>query len=356
MVTRRRSKTRQKDIYLAVRDMIIQGEVKPGAKLPNRLWFEERFDASSVTTQAAFAALAQAGFIVSSGRNGTFVAQRPPHLFNYGLVFATGPDRHDWSNFHKSLMNETEAIKLRSAKSISCYFNIGENLNSDSLARLHRDITEKQLAGIIAVSRGCFRETPLLEMADIPRVVLKGQPFDSNIPVITFGGPRGFAEPAIKYLRSRGRKRLALVLATDMDPIREPEFQALLSEYGLPFGAHSVQSVHPAESRWAANLAHLFARLPANERPDGVVIADDNLVEHFCAGLVAAGIHVPRDMEIVAHCNFPYPAPSVLPVVRLGYNLREILLSAMTLIDQMKSGVPVKNNPVVKPVFEKDLY
>jgi DNA-binding transcriptional regulator YhcF (GntR family) len=278
MGKRTRSKTRQKDIIHAIRDMILTGEIKPGERLPNRLWFEKHFDASSVTIQAAFAALTQAGFIVSLGRNGTYVSQRPPHLFNYGLVFATAPGQNDWSNFHKSLLSETEAIKVHYQKSITCYFNIGEKLNTDNLSRLLKDVSEKQLAGLILISRACFRGTPLLELTDIPRVVLKGQAFDPNIPVITFGGDRGFAKPAIEHLRSLGRKRLAFVLATGMDPVRELEIQEVLTEYELPFFPYSVQCVHPTESRWAANLACLFAKLPLGVRPDGVVIAVVNLV------------------------------------------------------------------------------
>lgn len=335
--------------------MIVQGELKPGERLPNRIWFEQHFGASSVTTQAAFSALAQAGFVVSAGRNGTYVSERPPHLFNYGLVFATAPGRHDWSNFHKSLLNETEAINTRRNSSITCYFNIGEKLDGASLSRLLKDISEKQLAGLIVISQACFRGTPLIELAEIPRVVMKGQPFDPNIPVITLGGARGFTEPAIAYLHSRGKKRLAFVLVTDMDPVREPEIKAVLSEHGLPFMPYSVQCVHPAESRWAANLAHLFARLPQDERPEGIVILDDNLVEHFCAGLVAAGIRVPDDMEIVAHCNFPCPAPSVLPIARLGYDLHEMLLACMGIINRMRAGETAAMQTVVKPRFENDL-
>ncbi len=91
MGNKTRSKTKQKEIFLAVRDKILHGEIKPGERLPNRLWFEQHYNASSATIQSAFAALAQASFVVSSGRNGTYVSQRPPHLFNYGLVFATAP-------------------------------------------------------------------------------------------------------------------------------------------------------------------------------------------------------------------------------------------------------------------------
>ena len=52
---------------------------------------------------------------------------------------------------------------------------------------------------------------------------------------------------------------------------------------------------------------------PAHDRPDALVITDDNLVPAATAGVLAAGRRVPADLEVVAHANFPHVTPSAVP-------------------------------------------
>lgn len=355
MTKRTRSASRRKAIFSNIREMILQGKLNPGDRLPSRVELEQRFSASSVTVQGAFNVLREAGFIVSAGRRGTFVSDRPPHLFNYGLVFATSRGRNDWSNFHTTLLNEAAVIETTDRKSITAYFDIRDSRETGGLDRLLDDVAEKRLAGMVVISQECFRGTPLLDMSGTPRVVLNAAPFHPEIPTVKFGGPRGFAEPAADYLLSRGRRQLAFVATTGMNPMREKEIVEILCERGIAILPHLIQCVPSTEAKWAVNLAQLFARLSPGERPNGVVIMDDNLVECFCAGLVAAGVRVPDDMEVVAHCNFPFAVPSVLPIVRLGYDLHDALLTCLGIVDRMRAGEKVEPYTVIKPRFESEI-
>ena len=77
------------------------------------------------------------------------------------------------------------------------------------------------------------------------------------------------------------------------------------------------------------------------DRPDSLLILDDNLVEAATAGLVDAGVRVPRDMTVVARCNFPHPAPSAVPVMRVGYDVRELLSVCLDGLMRQRRGEPV---------------
>jgi DNA-binding LacI/PurR family transcriptional regulator len=89
-------------------------------------------------------------------------------------------------------------------------------------------------------------------------------------------------------------------------------------------------------AKWVQATAHLLMHSNQTERPDALLITDDNLIEPVTAGLVAAGVRVPDDLEIVAHCNFPWPAPTHLPITRVGYNVRRLLADCIASIDRQR--------------------
>ena len=63
---------------------------------------------------------------------------------------------------------------------------------------------------------------------------------------------------------------------------------------------------------------------------------------------------MPDKLEIVAHCNFPWPTPSLLPVRRIGYDVRDFLRQAIESIDEQRRGEPVRQR-WVHPTFEDEL-
>ena len=92
-----------------------------------------------------------------------------------------------------------------------------------------------------------------------------------------------------------------------------------------------------------------------SQRPDGILIGDDNLVEYATAGLIDAGVKVPTEVEVVAHCNFPWPTPSVLPVKRLGYDVRECLRECIAAIDEQRGGSKTVSPHIVPARFEEEI-
>lgn len=74
---------------------------------------------------------------------------------------------------------------------------------------------------------------------------------------------------------------------------------------------------------------------------------DDNLVPDATAGLVAAGVRVPDDLEVVAHANFPYVTPSAVLAKRFGYDIHRIFNTCVNIIEQLRRGEAV---PQVTPL------
>ena len=103
----------------------------------------------------------------------------------------------------------------------------------------------------------------------------------------------------------------------------------------------------------ARNAMHLLMHADQKERPDGLIITDDNLVEAATAGLLDAGVSVPQDLTVVAHCNFPWPTPSHVPARRLGYDVRQILSACLSDIDRQRNGGKPKSISI-PAVWEED--
>src|SRR6185295_6183072 len=99
---------------------------------------------------------------------------------------------------------------------------------------------------------------------------------------------------------------------------------------------------------------HLLMHRNDTKCPDGLVIWDDNLVEHALIGLIAAGVRVPDDVAVVAHCNFPWPPPSVLPVTRLGYSIRQALRTCLDVLDRQRRGETVPPATKIPALFEEE--
>ena len=69
-----------------VRDCTALGLFKPGARLPERTWFRDRFKTSLGAVQSAFDSLAAQGFVRSIPGKGSFVSPRLPFEDRYLLI------------------------------------------------------------------------------------------------------------------------------------------------------------------------------------------------------------------------------------------------------------------------------
>src|SRR5207244_2676807 len=134
---------------------------------------------------------------------------------------------------------------------------------------------------------------------------------------------------------------------------KDPSALLVLHQRGLecrPYWHHQLGGLYEA----ARSVAHLLMSLAPEDRPDGLIISDDNLVEHAQAGLADAGVRIPDELDVVAHCNWPEPPASVLPVTRLGFDNIAVMRTCTRLIDEQRSGRPTPHNITVNPMFEEE--
>jgi DNA-binding LacI/PurR family transcriptional regulator len=91
------------------------------------------------------------------------------------------------------------------------------------------------------------------------------------------------------------------------------------------------------------------------ERPDALLVEDDNFVEQAAAGLVAAGVKVPDDVAVVGHANFPVAPSKLLPMRLLGYDANLFMRTAVDLIDRQRQGEQVPGETVLPALWEEEV-
>ena len=70
----------------------------------------------------------------------------------------------------------------------------------------------------------------------------------------------------------------------------------------------------------------------ASDRPDALIIGDDNIVPHATAGLKSSVRYHPGELDVVAWCDFPHPPKHHVPVHLLGPDIREYLLKCLAML------------------------
>lgn len=341
-----------------LRGRITSGDLTPGSRLPTYRALQSSLQANMVTVSRAIDQLKGEGFIDTQGARGTFVVNHPPHLFRYALVFPSHPSESNWPRFWEALAKEAATIEREGPCEMPVYYDVDQfaHQGGDWYTKLLEDMRAHRFAGLIfAADPWVVRDTPLVTEPGMPYVsITSPQPaLYPNIATVDLDTV-GLVEKALDYLVARGRKRLAVLSHSDnLDQLEPVKLAA--QQRGMEMRSYWTQSATPSAPKSAQACMNLLMRLPADDRPNALFVTDDNLVEYATAGLVDAGVRFPQDMEVVAHCNFPWPTPVVVPVKRIGFDARRCLRACVQSIDHQRRGRGMPPPVAIPAVFEDEL-
>lgn len=330
--------TRQKHVLETLRREIVTGKYPPGGQLPVQTELTARFGVGSSTVAQALGVLGREGFVNSRRGAGCMVCNKPPHLNN--IVVAV-PNRHlpgcHWSNYYATVTRVVSELRNETGRPILLFEEL-EDRTSRSFLELEELVRADRVAGIVFVNP----PTPLvgsliMDKPAIPRVAVSSydeKPVNARVEVNGF-----FIEKAVDCLLSQGRRNIALLTSTagwgqaygsHIRKVLETRNVNCPPHWQIPFNIDTPVTVR--------NVVRLL--MQGTDRPNGLIITDDNLVDDAVTGLVAAGVKVPGELEVVAHCNFPCPSLKTLPFHRLGPDIGGMLRACIAVIDQIRQGAP----------------
>lgn len=343
---------RQDLIVQEIREQIVAGHLMPGSRLPTRDKIGQKYGAGPNTVQRALDRLREDGFICSSGRNGTHVSGEPPHLCRYGLVFPGTPGTI-WIRFWTAL--EQEAIAFQSERSLQlpAYYGVIGHSENEDVSRLIADVQNHRLAGLIFMSAPQnLQQTPILDQPGIPHVAIAESAEDIMIPIVRNDNV-SMLHRSLQSFVDQGRKRIAILHTPDWLDVMQIE--KAVAAYRLQIRPYWNLRLSVEGWNGAREYAHLLFNPNQKERPDALLIADDNLTEYVLAGLNDAGVRIPDDVGVISHCNFSHDIRAIPDVQRIGFDARAVLQACIQSIDSQRSGEVVERSTLIPALFENEI-
>ena len=315
----------QLDVAHQIKCRILAGDWQPGSRLPSYSELECLFPYSRITLQMAMSLLKRQGFVTSEERKGFFVHPCPPHLYHFGLVF---PHSARCSLFWEALDREAPGVAREFQSTCTIYRDVADAMrNFGDRECLLANAREQCIAGLV------FPIAPpeWVEIADIPTVAISCLDFPQGARVDLDIG--SFSRQAVDMMRARGRYRVAIVGLGEAPILSATESALRKAGIAVP-PEWRLLTGHPPAGGYA--IARLLMSLPADERPNGLILVDDDVVTPFSAGLRDSGSFDPESMDVIAAANWPCLPETAVPVRFLGFDMQAVMRHSFATIRSMR--------------------
>ena len=331
--------------------LIRSGVKVPGGRLPTRLELAAEYKTSPVTIQKALLQLANDGFVIARGRAGTFVTDRPPHLFRFGLVIPQA----DSVGFLRTLVEQAAILEQAHGWRFPIYSSLEGPATSNNYRSMVDDLQAHRVAGLILTQPpSYYLNIPLFAQSDLPRVAIVNQHQVPGVGCVHLDNQM-FIAKALDHLHAQGRRRVAFVATPNISNDFIDTFTDGVAVRQMTTSAAWIQALDHRSLHWATHVVAALLAGPVSARPDALIIGDDHLAEAITTALRHHGVRIPEKLEIVAHCNYPNLPRVSVPVCWLGYDVRRVLQSAVEYIQQTLSGPPPSPITTVPAQFVHEL-
>lgn len=324
---------KRQQLVESFKDQIISGVLNDKGRLPTYDELNCRFDASRATFHHVVEQLKQDGFIVSVERKGLFIVDNLPCRNRFALVFES--DEHD-NLFWTKLAQEARKIN-RTQK--GCQFEIfhSDNCEHDDSLQLLDLLQRRMIAGMFFF----FRPSKSLVMKirrdfpDVPRIFTDNYEGVGDYFHIHLNAG-SCVNKVMEYALQNGARRIGLISRGEQELIKP--FAAIAEKNQICTRPEWILSSPEKYIGAVKNLVRLLMGQPSENRPDTLYVTDDNLLPLIESTLVEMGIKVPEELKLICHFNFPDQSRTVLPVKKVGYDVRDILNKGVSLITQYYAG------------------
>lgn len=338
------------DLMEDLRRQILNGDFKPGEKLPSENELSAAYQVSRQTVRKAIQILESEGYVYAEHGRGTFCSEMLRHRKQSKNIAVITTYLSDYifprviQGIDQVLTENGYSILLKNTK------------NSRSMeAKILEELLQKDIDGLIiepSKSQIFCKHMHLyqrLDEFDIPYVFIQGNYSQMQDKPHILMNDRLGGELVTKHLIENGKRDIVGIFKADdiQGQLRHKGYVQALQKAGIPYDPDKViwyytedRKTHPNEKM------RQLARQRDNLYFDGVVCYNDQIALQVMRALEEEGINCPEDVHITGYDNSylssscKVPLTSVThPQEKLGKMAAELLLR---LIREGDQGVDAK--------------
>lgn len=296
----------------------------PGRQLPTERELAARFRVSILTLRAAVGILVEEGLVVREQGRGTFV-RSVARTGSIAIVLPEDPTVVQGSMVRVGVMQRLKQRFHEAGYRVRLHIgdqNFLEGRSAANLRELEEDlIRHKSVNSLVVI--------PTLEHKAVADAVR-----EQRLPVVGYHGDGGVPTDAtvmpdylgglragLDYLYARGRRRLA-VIGWAYPHVRErfPEFfKEWFAGHGLRLVPEWVRADWSPAIRGAGWEQFREIWSSHREKPDGLMVCDDYLLDDAVHAMLSLGVKVPGELEVVGQSNALCTKKVPWPIARLEY-------------------------------------
>lgn len=324
------------------RELLVGTE--PGTRLPSDGELSERWQVSVRTIREALLMLEAEGRVARRRGSGTFVRAceaRPVAL--YSELNLLHPRTPRFFGLTLDLVRRHLGKAGYSTRLYTGRSQAGDPTGPFTGPELVADAQAGRLSAIAALTSKLDDPALLAMQAQgLPTIAIT-----DTQPITRASGVRRIPDLAVPYLANLGRRRIGLIGwdAPEGEQSMLRQFRQALQSSGLPFHPEWCRVEYSFAwegAAWEEFREIWFAR---PEKPDALVIADENYFSEVVVALLQLGLRIPRDVLIVSHRSQGARMLPPFPVAWVEMNVEAFAEHFAAMILATLRGQPVPPVP-----------
>lgn len=340
-------------LYLQVEDKIrrqLLFGMKPGDRVNTEAELARLFDVSIVTVRGALSELVQKGLIEKRRGSGTYVSKPRTETQHIAIWIEGDPALGGFSPLYFHALQALRRAIANLGHTSRPYFGFvpprqdpGEITCTDLLD----DLRLNRLKAVISL-HGRPHPSWLNEVSQ------------AGIPLISLGSPdspwntvnydrhavvcsdyEAGLDLALKELKARGRKRLAVVgwdnWYSDRQPLVE-KLQRFLPRWGFQFDPAMIQLRSHGSEKGIGWQSIREIWIPSEIKPDALLITDDTLFPGCIQALNELKVGIPADLDVALVTSDWFQEDVEFPLIKVGFEIDAMVKIVSHLLEQFEQG------------------
>jgi len=296
-----------------VREMIVQGALPAGAKLPSTKELATKWSVPAATVQAALTHLVKEGLLIRIRKKGTFVLDRNRRLERVGVYYDTSVWLPETNSFKRAI--HVELLKLCESKGLKleAFFDSRKPaLRTTPLGDVLQAVESRQIQALIATDVAVDEATWIGKLP-IPTAVFVEAQHPTKVDLdfeqfIALGLEKlkeaGCRSVGIISLRGPWKPSLGTEEVGKLPSFTETfsklcrEHDILTSDHWIRTAEAFVEGKAPQEEFGYSQFIQIWNRAL---RPDGLIVYPNSCSVGVITGVLEKRVDIPRQLKLVLH-------------------------------------------------------